>query len=91
MTAFADADGPARVRALAGALIDTVLEDPRKSRLFLVEPYSPSGLGRTTFAVMPDPSGMTGGPAWLHSAGIGREPPEPRAVGHQRRAAVRDR
>lgn len=53
MTAFADADDPERIRALAETLIDAVLRDPRKSRLFLVEPYSSTGLGQTTFAVMP--------------------------------------
>jgi AcrR family transcriptional regulator len=53
MTAFADADDPARIRALAHALVDAVRSDPRKSRLFLVEPYSSTGLGQTTFAVMP--------------------------------------
>ncbi len=53
MTAFADADDPDRIRALAEALIDAVLNDPRKSRLFLVEPYSSTGLGQTSIAVMP--------------------------------------
>lgn len=53
MTAFADADDPDRIRALAEALVDAVLEDPRKSRLFFVEPYSSTGPGRTTIAVMP--------------------------------------
>ncbi|WP_280276326.1 TetR/AcrR family transcriptional regulator [Nocardia wallacei] len=53
MTAFAAADSPARDRELAGVLVDKVLEDPRKSRLFLVEPYSSTGLGQTTIAVMP--------------------------------------
>nr|WP_198428871.1 TetR/AcrR family transcriptional regulator [Nocardia bovistercoris] len=53
MTAFADADEPSRDRALATTLVDKVLEDPRKSRLFLVEPYSSTGLGATTIAVMP--------------------------------------
>lgn len=51
MTAFA-AD-PARDRELSQILVDTVLADPRKSRLFLVEPYSSTGLGQTTIAVMP--------------------------------------
>ncbi|KZM72598.1 TetR/AcrR family transcriptional regulator [Nocardia terpenica] len=53
MTAFAAADDPARDRELAHALVAKVLEDPRKSRLFLVEPYSSTGLGQTTIAVMP--------------------------------------
>ncbi len=53
MTAFADADDPDRIRALAEALVDAVLNDPRKSRLFLVEPYSSTGLGQTSIAVMP--------------------------------------
>ncbi|SLI03355.1 TetR family transcriptional regulator [Mycobacteroides abscessus subsp. abscessus] len=53
MTAFTDADDPSRDRALAEVLVDKVLEDPRKSRLFLVEPYSSTGLGQTTIAVMP--------------------------------------
>ncbi|MCP2275814.1 transcriptional regulator, TetR family [Nocardia amikacinitolerans] len=53
MTAFASADDPSRDRALAEVLVDKVLEDPRKSRLFLVEPYSSTGLGQTTIAVMP--------------------------------------
>lgn len=53
MTAFAAGDDPSRDRALAEILVDKVLEDPRKSRLFLVEPYSSTGLGQTTIAVMP--------------------------------------
>lgn len=53
MTAFAAADDPSRDRALAEVLVDRVLADPRKSRLFLVEPYSSTGLGQTTIAVMP--------------------------------------
>ncbi|MBB5916331.1 AcrR family transcriptional regulator [Nocardia transvalensis] len=53
MTAFAAVDSPARDRELAAVLVDKVLEDPRKSRLFLVEPYSSTGLGQTTIAVMP--------------------------------------
>lgn len=53
MTAYAVADDPARDRALSEVLVDKVLEDPRKSRLFLVEPYSSTGLGQTTIAVMP--------------------------------------
>ncbi|GAB2711786.1 TetR/AcrR family transcriptional regulator [Nocardia thraciensis] len=53
MTAFAALDNPVRDRQLAQALVDKVLEDPRKSRLFLVEPYSSTGLGQTTIAVMP--------------------------------------
>lgn len=53
MTAFAVADDPSRDRALSEILVDKVLEDPRKSRLFLVEPYSSTGLGQTTIAVMP--------------------------------------
>ncbi|WP_051162256.1 TetR/AcrR family transcriptional regulator [Nocardia brevicatena] len=53
MTAFAVADDPSRDRALSEILVDRVLEDPRKSRLFLVEPYSSTGLGQTTIAVMP--------------------------------------
>ncbi len=53
MTSFAAADDPARDRQLAQVLVDKVLEDPRKSRLFLVEPYSSTGLGQTTIAVMP--------------------------------------
>ncbi|MVU78512.1 TetR family transcriptional regulator [Nocardia sp. ET3-3] len=53
MTAFAVGDDPDRDRALSEALVDKVLEDPRKSRLFLVEPYSSTGLGQTTIAVMP--------------------------------------
>ncbi|WP_281033278.1 recombinase family protein [Nocardia niigatensis] len=53
MTAFAVADDPDRDRALSETLVDKVLEDPRKSRLFLVEPYSSTGLGQTTIAVMP--------------------------------------
>ncbi|QIS20516.1 TetR/AcrR family transcriptional regulator [Nocardia terpenica] len=53
MTAFAAADDPARDRELAHTLVAKVLEDPRKSRLFLVEPYSSTGLGQTTIAVMP--------------------------------------
>ncbi|MGF6884410.1 AcrR family transcriptional regulator [Nocardia sp. GAS34] len=53
MTAFAGADTPVRIRALAEALVDAVLEDPRKSRLFFVEPYSTTGPGQTTIAVMP--------------------------------------
>ncbi|MFF0490546.1 TetR/AcrR family transcriptional regulator [Nocardia sp. NPDC003482] len=53
MTAFAAADDPEHDRELARALVDKVLEDPRKSRLFLVEPYSSTGLGQTTIAVMP--------------------------------------
>ncbi|MBF6415966.1 TetR/AcrR family transcriptional regulator [Nocardia cyriacigeorgica] len=53
MTAFAVADDPSRDRALSEVLVDKVLEDPRKSRLFLVEPYSSTGLGQTTIAVMP--------------------------------------
>ncbi|MEV6769553.1 TetR/AcrR family transcriptional regulator [Nocardia sp. NPDC051030] len=53
MTAFAVADDPGRDRALSELLVDKVLEDPRKSRLFLVEPYSSTGLGQTTIAVMP--------------------------------------
>ncbi|MEV0354587.1 MULTISPECIES: TetR/AcrR family transcriptional regulator [unclassified Nocardia] len=53
MTAFAVADDPSRDRALSELLVDKVLDDPRKSRLFLVEPYSSTGLGQTTIAVMP--------------------------------------
>ncbi|WP_054812854.1 TetR/AcrR family transcriptional regulator [Nocardia arizonensis] len=53
MTAFAVADDPSRDRALSEILVDKVLKDPRKSRLFLVEPYSSTGLGQTTIAVMP--------------------------------------
>ncbi|NNH68774.1 TetR/AcrR family transcriptional regulator [Nocardia uniformis] len=53
MTAYAVADEPARDRALSEVLVDKVLEDPRKSRLFLVEPYSSTGLGQTTISVMP--------------------------------------
>lgn len=53
MTAFAVADDPSRDRALSELLVDKVLADPRKSRLFLVEPYSSTGLGQTTIAVMP--------------------------------------
>ncbi|GAB2443132.1 TetR/AcrR family transcriptional regulator [Nocardia tengchongensis] len=53
MTAFAVADSPDRDRALSETLVDKVLQDPRKSRLFLVEPYSSTGLGQTTIAVMP--------------------------------------
>ncbi|MBF6327996.1 TetR/AcrR family transcriptional regulator [Nocardia transvalensis] len=53
MTAFAAAGDPSRDRELARVLVDKVLEDPRKSRLFLVEPYSSTGLGQTTIAVMP--------------------------------------
>ncbi|WP_330256356.1 TetR/AcrR family transcriptional regulator [Nocardia sp. NBC_00565] len=52
MTAFAAAD-PSRDRELSEILVDKVLADPRKSRLFLVEPYSSTGLGQTTIAVMP--------------------------------------
>ncbi len=53
MTAFAAAADPDRDRLVAAALVDKVLDDPRKSRLFLVEPYSSTGLGQTTIAVMP--------------------------------------
>lgn len=53
MTAFAVADDSSRDRALSEALVDKVLDDPRKSRLFLVEPYSSTGLGQTTISVMP--------------------------------------
>lgn len=53
MTAFAATDDPSRSRALSETLVDKVLDDPRKSRLFLVEPYSSTGLGQTTIAVMP--------------------------------------
>ncbi|MEV6280044.1 TetR/AcrR family transcriptional regulator [Nocardia sp. NPDC051832] len=53
MTTFAEANDPARDRELSNVLVDKVLEDPRKSRLFLVEPYSSTGLGQTTIAVMP--------------------------------------
>ncbi|MEV6426718.1 TetR/AcrR family transcriptional regulator [Nocardia sp. NPDC051463] len=53
MTAFAATDDPARDHALSEVLVDKVLADPRKSRLFLVEPYSSTGLGQTTIAVMP--------------------------------------
>ncbi|WP_227982127.1 TetR/AcrR family transcriptional regulator [Nocardia spumae] len=53
MTAFAAAADPARDRELAAVLVDKVLADPRKSRLFLVEPYSSTGLGQTTISVMP--------------------------------------
>ncbi|WP_433733840.1 TetR/AcrR family transcriptional regulator [Nocardia sp. CA-129566] len=52
MTAFAAAD-PSRDRELSEIVVDKVLADPRKSRLFLVEPYSSTGLGQTTIAVMP--------------------------------------
>src|SRR5262245_42098257 len=45
MTAFAAAD-PSRDRVLSEILVDKVLADPRKSRLFLVEPYSSTGLGQ---------------------------------------------
>jgi AcrR family transcriptional regulator len=53
MTAFAVTDDPSRDRELSAVLVDKVLDDPRKSRLFLVEPYSSTGLGQTTIAVMP--------------------------------------
>ncbi|MFI7000899.1 TetR/AcrR family transcriptional regulator [Nocardia sp. NPDC050175] len=53
MTAFAATDEPSRDRELAKILVDKVLDDPRKSRLFLVEPYSSTGLGQTTISVMP--------------------------------------
>ncbi|RJO73796.1 TetR/AcrR family transcriptional regulator [Nocardia panacis] len=53
MTAFAATEDPTADRALSEALVDKVLADPRKSRLFLVEPYSSTGLGQTTIAVMP--------------------------------------
>lgn len=53
MTAFGVGDDRSRDRALSEVLVDKVLEDPRKSRLFLVEPYSSTGLGQTTIAVMP--------------------------------------
>jgi AcrR family transcriptional regulator len=53
MTAFAATDDPSRDRMLSEILVDKVLADPRKSRLFLVEPYSSTGLGQTTIAVMP--------------------------------------
>ncbi|WP_378742391.1 TetR/AcrR family transcriptional regulator [Nocardia brasiliensis] len=53
MTAFAATDEPSRDRELARILVDKVLADPRKSRLFLVEPYSSTGLGQTTISVMP--------------------------------------
>ncbi|WP_433665048.1 TetR/AcrR family transcriptional regulator [Nocardia sp. CA-128927] len=53
MTAFAATDEPTRDRELARILVDKVLADPRKSRLFLVEPYSSTGLGQTTISVMP--------------------------------------
>ncbi|MEV6559940.1 TetR/AcrR family transcriptional regulator [Nocardia sp. NPDC051756] len=53
MTAFAATDEPTRDRELARILVDKVLDDPRKSRLFLVEPYSSTGLGQTTISVMP--------------------------------------
>jgi AcrR family transcriptional regulator len=53
MTAFAATADPARDRELASVLVDKVLADPRKSRLFLVEPYSSTGLGQTTISVMP--------------------------------------
>lgn len=53
MTSFAAAADPDRDRELARVLVDKVLADPRKSRLFLVEPYSSTGLGQTTIAVMP--------------------------------------
>ncbi|MBO0852788.1 MAG: TetR/AcrR family transcriptional regulator [Nocardia sp.] len=53
MTTFATTDDPDRDRELARVLVDKVLADPRKSRLFLVEPYSSTGLGQTTFSVMP--------------------------------------
>ncbi|MEU7144044.1 TetR/AcrR family transcriptional regulator [Nocardia sp. NPDC046473] len=53
MTAFAATDEPTRDRELAKILVDKVLDDPRKSRLFLVEPYSSTGLGQTTISVMP--------------------------------------
>lgn len=53
MTAFAATADPARDRELAAVLVDKVLADPRKSRLFLVEPYSSTGLGQTTISVMP--------------------------------------
>lgn len=53
MTAFAATADPAGDRETAAALVDKVLDDPRKSRLFLVEPYSSTGLGQTTISVMP--------------------------------------
>ncbi|MQY30459.1 TetR/AcrR family transcriptional regulator [Nocardia aurantia] len=53
MTAFAAAADYDRDRLVAATLVDKVLDDPRKSRLFLVEPYSSTGLGQTTIAVMP--------------------------------------
>ncbi|AHH18853.1 putative transcriptional regulator, TetR family [Nocardia nova SH22a] len=53
MTAFAATADPAGDRELASVLVDKVLADPRKSRLFLVEPYSSTGLGQTTISVMP--------------------------------------
>ncbi|MEU7632545.1 TetR/AcrR family transcriptional regulator [Nocardia sp. NPDC049220] len=53
MTAFTATDDRSRDRELSEILVDAVLADPRKSRLFLVEPYSSTGLGQTTIAVMP--------------------------------------
>ncbi|WP_228001520.1 TetR/AcrR family transcriptional regulator [Nocardia australiensis] len=53
MTAFAETDDPSRDREFSAILVDKVLGDPRKSRLFLVEPYSSTGLGQTTISVMP--------------------------------------
>ena len=52
MTAFAT-DDRAHDRELSRILVDKVLADPRKSRLFLVEPYSSTGLGQSTIAVLP--------------------------------------
>ncbi|MGQ4601206.1 TetR family transcriptional regulator [Nocardia sp. R6R-6] len=54
ITAFAAAEDPSRARVPAEILVDKVLADPRKSRLLLVEPYSGTGFGRTTLALLPE-------------------------------------
>ncbi|GAA5049521.1 TetR/AcrR family transcriptional regulator [Nocardia callitridis] len=53
MTGFATTNDPARDHEMSEILVDKILDDPRKSRLLLVEPYSSTGLGQTTLSVMP--------------------------------------
>ena len=53
MSAFTIAPPPLRERELATLLVDESLRDPRKSRLFLVEPYTGTVLGTETVSVMP--------------------------------------
>lgn len=53
VTSLVTATEPARVRAQAVLLVDKICRDHRKSRLFLIEPFSNATVGQIALAVMP--------------------------------------